>query len=362
MANERGLDYVPGFGLRVTAAGARAFILNYSIQGRERRLTIGSVGAWTLVAARTRAGELRHSIDIGKDPLADSKAARDAPTIKDLVERYQREILPALRKNTVREYLGLIRTEILPAIGTMKIAAVSYSDIDRLHHAMSMRAKYRANRLVSLLSRLFNLAVRWEWRTTNPCKGIERNHEEGRERYLSNTEMTRLLDVLSLYKDAQVADVIRVMILTGARKSEVLTARWDQFDDAGRWIKQSAHVKQKKIHNAPLNKAMIALLQRIREQGNDGPWIFPAARTGKPRRDIRKPWMHICREAGIKDLRRHDLRHSFASFLVNSGTSLPVIGKLLGHTRISTTAKYAHLADDPLREATELVGEIVDKK
>jgi integrase len=294
-----------------------------------------------------------------RDPLADATALRAAPTVRDLVERYQLEILPSRRPNTRREYSALLDNEILPALGSVKVSAATHAEIDALHRRMSARAPYRANRLAALLSRLFALAIRWGWRTDNPAKGVERNAEEPRERFLSGAEMTRLIDTLYTFNDQQVADIVRVMILTGARKSEVLNARWDQFDDAGRWIKPSAHTKQKKLHSAPLAKATIALFQRLREQGAPGPWVFPARRTGLPRGDIRKPWARILREAGIKDLRRHDLRHSFASFLASAGTSLVIIGRLLGHTQTSTTQRYAHLADDPLRQAVEIVGNII---
>ena len=209
---------------------------------------------------------------------------------------------------------------------------------------------------MALLSRLFSLAIKWGWISRNPCRGIERNPEEPRERYLTGAELARLVEVLDGFEDQQVANLVRLMLLTGARKGEVLKAEWRQFDlDEGTWVKPSAHTKQKKLHRAPLNAEAIALLRSI---PHDLPYVFPA-RAGRPRQDIRKPWAHICRDAGLQDMRRHDLRHSFASILAGKNLSLPIIGKLMGHTQAKTTQRYAHLADDPLRKATAIVGKIV---
>jgi integrase len=291
------------------------------------------------------------------DPLAGAEAARAAPTVNMLVERYKAEILPTRRPNTRREYLALLNNEIMPAIGAMKVGAVSHTDIARLHQKMSARAPYRANRLVALLSRLFSLAIKWGWISRNPCHGIERNPEEPRERYLTGLELARLIDVLNGFEDQQAANIVRLMLLTGARKGEVLEAEWRQFDlNEGVWVKPSSHTKQKRLHRAPLNAEAIALLRSIRQRRT---YVFPARLTGLPRQDIRKPWARICQAAGLLDMRRHDLRHSFASILAGKNLSLPIIGKLMGHTQTNTTQRYAHLADNPLREATALVGKIV---
>jgi integrase len=261
-------DTVPGFGARVTAAGMRSFVLNYrNKQGRERRLTIGSPPTWDVSQARTEATALRRAIDCGEDPLADRTTLREAPSVRDLVKKFESEYLPKLRPSTIREYRALINNEILPALGNLKIASVTHTDVDRLHRQLSAHAPYRANRLAALLSRIFNLAIRWQWRLDNPVKGLERNLEEKRERCLSPSELGRFLDALNAYTNPLAADAMRLFLFTGARKSEVLGARWDQFDlDAGVWIKPSSHTKQKKPHRVPLNEPALVLLWALKRE------------------------------------------------------------------------------------------------
>ena len=196
-------------------------------------------------------------------------------------------------------------------------------------------------------------------RTDNPCKGLQRNQEEKRSRYLSESELSQWVSALAAHSDQQVANIFRLLLLTGARRGEVLALEWNQLDlEAGIWTKPSAHTKQKKEHRVPLSDAAVDLLHRIRhDSGAASRWVFPSG-TGHIV-DPKKGWASVCKAAGISGLRMHDLRHSFASMLVSSGLSLPTIGALLGHTQPSTTHRYAHLADNPLREATQRVGRMV---
>jgi integrase len=358
--DRKGANATPGFGVRVTAAGSRAFILNYRTKdGRERRLTIGSPPAWSLAAAREAAVEHRHRIDAGDDPLANLMAGRKAPTMRDLAERFEREHLPSRRDSTARDYSALIKNEILPKLGRLKVAAITYSDIASLHRKISERAPYRANRCLATLSKMFSLAVRWRMRADNPVKGVERNQEEKRARYLSTSELPALIAAINEHGDTQAANIFRLLLLTGCRRGEALGASWDQFDfDLGTWVKPGATTKQKTEHRIPLSGAALELLRGIRDVAGSSEYVFPS-RTGRPRIDVKKAWAQVCKAAGIAGLRMHDLRHSYASMLVNSGLSLPIIGALLGHTQVSTTHRYAHLADDPLRVATERVGKMV---
>lgn len=358
--DRKGGGHVPGFGLRVTAAGHRAFVLNYrTAAGRERRLTIGSPPAWSLAAARAAAADFKHSIGAGLDPLAELTAGREAPTMRDLAGRFEREFLPSKRESTQRDYRAFIAGEIVPRLGSLKVAEVTFADIGKLHRKMSERAPYSANRCVAVLSKMFSLAMRWRLRADNPAKGIERNNEEKRARYLSAAELPALLAAIGGHGDKQAANIFRLLLLTGARRGEVLGAEWSQFDlDTGVWVKPSAHTKQKKEHRVPLSAAAVAVLKEIHGETGGGEWLFPS-RAGGPRADVKKNWAQVCKAAGIAGLRMHDLRHSYASMLVNSGLSLPVIGALLGHSQPSTTWRYAHLCDDPLRAATERVGKLV---
>jgi integrase len=278
-------------------------------------------------------------------------------------------------------------------LGKLKVADVRHADIERLHAKMAKTAPYRANRAAAVLSKMLSLAVKWEMRTDNPARGIERAPEQKRERFLSPAEIARLGEALANVKEKASADAIRLLLLTGARKSEVLKARWSEFDlTSGVWIKPSAHTKTKKDHRVPLSAPARLLLSELRSEadkevrrGGLAEFLFPGDDGKKPLTDIKKTWAAVCQKAGLGtkvplldkagkpvlgkdgtplttwhgDARMHDLRHTYASILASSGLSLPIIGQLLGHTQAQTTARYAHLLDDPLRAATERVGAIV---
>lgn len=359
---------VKGFGIRVTSNGARSFILNYRTRtGRERRYTIGQWPAWKAAVARTEAGELKRKIAGGYDPLAELEADRTAKTVKDLCERFTDEHLPKLRPATRRDYESLIRREIIPAFKHVAVADVTFSDVDGLHRKITKRgASYLANRTVALLSKMFALAVRWGWRADNPAKGIERNQEVKRHRYLSGDELRRLTVALAEHEDQQAANIVRMLLLTGARKMEVMSARWADIDlAAGVWTKPGSTTKQKTLHRVPLSAPARQLLSEIHEKTGGGEFVFPGRHAGEHRVEIKRAWLDLCLTAKIVDsdlkptARLHDLRHTYASVLASAGLSLPVIGALLGHSQPATTARYSHLMDDPLREATERAGALV---
>tara|TARA_B100000614_G_scaffold222111_1_gene209708 strand:+ start:8560 stop:9777 length:1218 start_codon:yes stop_codon:yes gene_type:complete len=369
---------IKGFGVRVTAGGARAFVLNYRTRtGRERRYTIGSFPDWRTAVAREEAATLKKRIDLGEDPLAVVEADRQAKTVADLCLRFEEEHLTKKRPATQRDYKSLIEREILPALKHMKVTEVEFSDIDSLHRKISRRAPYLANRTVAVLSKMFGLAIKWKWRTDNPTKGIERNQEDKRHRYLSPSELAKLTDALSDLEDQQAANIIRMLLLTGARKSEVLAARWDQIDLAeGVWTKPGSTTKQKTIHRVPLSAPARQLLAGMQASSEDSEYVFPGRGDGH-RQEIKRAWTEACLAAEIvsvtveKDAkgrertvvrpsaRLHDLRHTYASLLASAGMSLPIIGALLGHSQPATTARYSHLMDDPLRRATDRVGAVV---
>lgn len=356
-------DQVRGFGVRVTAAGAKSYILSYCTRaGRERRFTIGRHPDWKVTAARTEAAEWKRRVRSGEDPLADLEAERMAPTVADLCERFEAEHLPKKRASTQRDYRQQISKDILPTLRNHRVADLTFSDVDRLHRTISKRAPIHANRVVAMLSKMLSLAIKWGWCTDNPAKGIERNHEEKRERYLSGHELARLAAALAEHEDQQAANIFRLLLLTGARKGEVLTARWSQFDlQAGVWSKPASGTKQRKPHVVPLSAPARQLLRGLWESGDSAvTYVFPARRGGKEYRvAVNDNWRRICVTAGITDCRIHDMRHSFASILASSGMSLPIIGRMLGHSSPTTTARYSHLHDDPLRIAAERVGAVV---
>jgi integrase len=359
-------DVVKGFGCRVTAAGGRGFVLNYrrKADGVERRYTIGAFPEWTVAAAREEAKRLRREIDGGADPVGANREARAAATVNDLCDRFELEYLPRRRDSTQSSYKQQIAADIRPALGRLKVAAVSFSDVDNWHRKISGRASTHANRALALLSRMFSMAIRWGMRADNPCKGVERNDEFKRQRYLTGQEMVRLANALSGLRDQGAANAVRLLLLTGARRGELLAARWDNFDlQVGTWTKPGSTTKQRTVHRVPLSEAAVQLVTEMQRAADPNvEWVFPAPRKLGPRTDIKEAWEGIRLAAKIPDVHLHDLRHSFASVLASQGLSLPIIGALLGHATPTTTARYAHLLDDPLRRATEAASAVITGK
>jgi integrase len=361
---EGGEGSVPGFGIRITAAGARAFIINYRTKGgRERRHTIGRWPDWTVTDARKEARRLRHMIDGGGDPLGDLQELREAPTMAELCDRFESEWLPRKRVSTAASYERMLRCHVRPHFGKhTKVADVVFNDVDRLHRRITNTGHtYVANRVVAVLSKMFDLAGRWGMREDNPCEKIERNKEYLRQRYVKGDELARLCTALAEHPDKEAADIVRLLLLTGARKGEVLSMQWADVDlTTGTWSKPASSTKQKEPHEAPLSAAARQLLSERRGKGPVGKFVFPGDGVTGHRLDIKRNWRKITKAAGITGLRIHDLRHSFASQLVSAGSSLPLIGSLLGHSNPRTTARYAHMFDDPQRAAVEKVGAIID--
>jgi integrase len=357
---------VRGLGLRVTKNDARSWIFNYRVHGIERRLTIGAVNHWPLKLARDEARRLRRLVDQGRDPMAERHAERAAPTMRDLVERWRAERAPKMRPRSRAEYESLIR-RIEPDLGNRKVADVTHQDVDRLHRKITAAGKMvRANRTAAFLSRLFNLAIFWKMRADNPVKGLERNPEQPRHRYLTDAELDRLYAALAAEPDQQSVNIVRLLLLTGARFGEVAAMRWAHLDlgEQPVWTKPAPAVKQAKLHRVPLSREVRDMLLAIkaRPERNISPYVFPVRnRWGHPR-DVKRSWARIRKSADLGDLRIHDLRHSFASLLVSAGYGLPMIGALLGHSQPQTTARYAHLIDTAQRQATEHLDALVKGK
>jgi integrase len=364
-------EEVKGFGVRITSAGAKAFILNYRVAGRERRITIGSFPDWSVADARNEARGLKRQIDVGEDPMADRHADRAAPTMNDLINRFVSEHLPKKRASTQDEYERLIRVHIRPALGNKRVADLRHSDMEALHRKIAAKAPYAANRALAVVSKMLNLAVRWEMRTDNPTRGVERSPEQKRERFMTPAEIGRLGEVLATHPERTSANAVRMLLLTGARRGETLAARWQDVDlSSGIWAKPAATTKTAKLHRVPLSAPALLLLaemkaqadlengRRARDKLDPIPWLFPG-QHGNALGNVKHFWQSVCQKAGLQGVRVHDLRHTFASVLASSGLSLPIIGALLGHSQSSTTHRYAHLMDDPLRAATERAGAII---
>jgi integrase len=380
-----------GFGCKVMRSGTKTYVVAYRFKGQEREFVIGKSTEWKCATARKKARETRQLAQDGIDPQAERVAERDAPTVADLVAFYREEFLPRKKPRGQVEDNSIIEQWVLHKRGLgarRRLADVTRADARSLHRRISIgnaerkATPVRANRTIDLLRHLWNLALREKdgWAKENPFQSISRNHENPRERYLDkDTEIERLQAALDDYPDRQIANLVQFMIYTGCRRGEALAARWDQFNDGRRiWTKPSSHTKQEKTHRVILSTMAIALLGDIWEAalaeveryniefGNGQPkrevsdWVFPSDRSESGHiEEIKHHWHAIRAEAGIADVRVHDLRHSFASFLVNQGVPLQMVGQLLGHTQLTTTKRYAHLSDSAMSAAVEKLGEVL---
>ncbi|MEM9655135.1 MAG: site-specific integrase, partial [Actinomycetota bacterium] len=291
------------------------------------------------------------------------QALRQAPTVDDLAERHLREHARIKNKPKSAEHDQRAWERcVLPALGKRKAKDVTRADIAKLITGMS-ETPAMANKVLTLLSKAFNLAEVWGWRPegTNPCRHVGRYKEESRERYLSESELRRLGEVLAEAQQTwdvapQAIAAIRLLLVTGCRSSEILNLRWDDIDFEHRclYLRDSKTGKRTVV----LNDSALDILANL-ERVDGNPYVVPGLKPDTRRSTLQPLWKRIREAAGLNDVRIHDLRHTFGSVGVNSGHSLAIIGRLLGHTKILTTQRYAHLADGPVREATENIGAVL---
>lgn len=352
---------IKGFGVIVLPSGRRTYCVQYRNVARIKKMVkVGTHGQITTEEARSLAKKYLSEVTHGYDPAKIRKEHRKLPTINDLAHDYVLNHGEKKRPKSLAEDQKLLKNIILPSLGKEQLVHISRRDIEALHRKHK-NTPYQANRVLALLSKMFSLAIGWEWREDNPVKGIERYPEVKRDHWLKEEELQVLWKVLDEYSNQLVACVFKLLILTGARKGEVLHATWDQFDlKKGIWTKPSHLTKQKKKEHLPLSVEALEVLETMKSQTSSS-FLFPSKIPGKSIQEIKRAWDTIRKKAGFPDLRIHDLRHTHASHLVSSGLSLSIVGKLLGHTQASTTQRYAHLADEPLRQAVELFGSKVKK-
>jgi integrase len=351
-----------GFGVRVQRGGRKSYVLQYRAgTGRGaplRKLTIGRHGSpWTAAAARGEAKRLLGIVESGVDPAADKIARQRAPTMAEIAERFLAEHAEAKRKaSTALEYRRLLDKIILPTLGKRKVADVTRADVTKLHHA-NRAAPYQANRVLAVLSKIFNLAEHWGLRPdgSNPCRHVEKFSERKRERMLSPAELARLGDAIAGYKGSPYAvAAVKLLVFTGARLGEVLGLRWEWIDfERAEARLPDSKTGAKTLHLPPPALAVLAELPRL--HGN--PHVIAGAKEREAMVNLEKPWRAIRQVAGLDDVRLHDLRHAFASVAASSGMGLPIIGKILGHSQPTTTARYAHLASDPVKAAAAAVAD-----
>jgi integrase len=369
-------DQLPGFGLRVTKAGVKSFVVQYRHGRRTRRLTVGRYGHLTLDQARRDAQQHLAAAARGLDPAEEKQEARAEITLKEFSERYLEEhARPKKKASSLRGDKTLLERSILPKMGSKRLSDVTRQDVARLHHDMR-ETPYQANRAIALLSKLFNLAERWGYRPdgTNPTRHVEKYKEQKRERYLQPDELKRLGKVLEaaatgpkrkprkkgekkdeetiFREDAFALLAIRLLLFTGARLGEILTLRWEHVDLQHGLLRLPESKTGAKV--IPLSAAAVRLLNEApRKESN--PWVVCGKLPGSHLNDLNGPWRRIRKWAKLEDVRIHDTRHTFASVGAGAGYGLPMIGALLGHSQPATTNRYAHLHADPLRQVADAI-------
>ena len=357
---------LPGFGIRVFPTGRKQFVLQYRFGKTSRRMSLGRFGALTPDQARGLALEAFVKIRQDIDPQLQKREKRTALTVRELAQRFDDEHIEVhLKSSTAKEYRRNLKLFILPAIGHLRIVDVTRADIAKYHHDWRHRP-YQANRNIEIISKMFNLAELWGLRPdgTNPRKHIKKYPEKKRERYFSESEMQAIGRVLIEMEEERIElpsaiAAVRLLLFTGCRLGEIITLRWEYVDLPSKLLQlPDSKTGAKQVH---LGAAAINVLSGI-ERSKNNPWVIVGRNEGAHLTDLQPFWQRVRGRAGLKNARIHDLRHTFASVAVSSGQSLPMIGKLLGHTQVQTTARYAHLANQPVLQAANDISALIEKQ
>lgn len=386
---------VAGFAVRCQTK-AKVYCLKYRVGGRQRWFTIGRHGSpWTPETARKEARKLLGVVADDKDPARQKELNKEALTVSEAATKFLAEHVDVKRKTRTAEgYRDILNRIVVPALGNVRLKDVQRADISKLHHSLR-KTPYQANRVLAVLSKLFNMAEGWGERpdNSNPCRHVEKFKETKRERFLSADELAALGDVLATHNGSPyVAAAIKLLVFTGARLREVLTLRWEWIDfERNEARLPDSKTGAKTLHFPPPAMSVLAELPRIEKN----PFVIAGGKEGTSLVNLEKPWRAIrqaatvrlwrnhekaghlvgelaerlereptfaeCQKAaevaeielpaGMDDVRIHDLRHAFASVAASAGLGLPIIGKMLGHSQPQTTARYAHLAADPVKAA-----------
>ena len=358
-----------GFGVRVYPTGGKLYLAQArgpdgpGGRRKARRITVGRHPVLGAEQARQRAALIIARIKAGEDPVPLPLPAKHhgGPTVADLAARYlERHVAVRCKPKTQRTTRSVVNRHIVPALGRLPLAAVERRHVMALHESLC-ETPAMANMVVATLSHMYGLAGDWEMTPEdfdNPCQAIPANPERKRERFLTDAEFTRLGQVLDEVSgngsqiSAGAVTTIRLLMLTGCRKTEIMTLRWEHVDlDRAEMRIVDGKTGSRTVHLSPSAVGVLKALPRA--PGN--PWVVPGAKPGKHMTDIDGAWKSIRARAGLDDVRIHDIRHSYASRALALGEGLPIIGRLLGHRQAETTARYAHLDRKAVRKSAERV-------
>ena len=349
-----------GFGVRVYPSGAKVYLVQSRGPGGSRRMTVGRHGVISADEARRRAAVLIDRIKSGEEPGSAPAAHADGgPTVAELAERYLREhVAVRCKPNTARGYRQVIGRHLLPVLGKVPIAALGREHVAEMHYRLRMTPS-AANEAVAILSRMLNRAEAWGLVPAggNPCCFVSRYRTRRPERFLTEGEFRRLGGALDALQSegrlpAHAAGALRLLMLTGCRSGEITTLRWNDVHLEARELRLRDSKTGPRV--IPLSPSAVRVLEGLpRAAGN--PWVIAGRKPGTHLSQLGYYWYRVRERAGLDDVRIHDLRHSFASRALALGESLSMIGKLLGHSKVQTTARYAHLSRDSVKESAARV-------
>ena len=362
-------DLKPGetvWDTKLTGFGARCqrrdkmFVYKCRIGNRQRWFTIGKFGQpWTVDTAKQRVMVIQGEIAKDADPATLRDERLKNPTLAVAAELFLETVISGKAEATQNQYRDVLERLVYPKLGKIKVADIKHSDISGLHFGLR-QTPVIANRTVAVLSSFFSWCERHSLRPrlSNPAHGVEKYGENKRERFLSPRELARLGIALSRAERKQTETAfafaaIRLLIFTGCRRNEILHLRWEDVDlDRAVIMLPRSKTGRRPVYLSAPAIAVLSSLPRVAKN----PYVICGEREGQHLVNLRKAWVRICKVARLRGVRLHDLRHSFASVGVSGGASLPIIGRLLGHTKTATTERYSHLAADPVRAANEAVG------
>ena len=346
---------ISGFGVRIYPSGKKSWLIKYRAAGRQRTMTLGNYPPMTLDEARRKAREKLVLVENGVDPLEVKQSEGMVPTFKEFSKTYI-ERHAKVHKRSWDEDQRRLDQHLFPVIGSRRIDTITRAHIADIHNKLGKRAPYEANRVKALVGVMFERAIEWgvlPENSPNPARRIKNHEEQKRDRFVSETELPRLVKAIDAEPNPHIKVAIWCYLLFGTRKMELLKIKWSYVDmEEGEIRIPESVTKQKRVVYIPLSDAAKMILSGIpRYEGN--PYVFPGKRKGRHLVNIDKSWRRIRKEAGLADVRLHDLRRTVGSWLAKDGVPLLTIGRALDHSQLRTTMRYARLTEDPVREALQ---------